>query len=284
MSEMTFKRSVQHALKRMRVYERLRASWLYDAYWSFVNPQVLRQRDREVEFYLRTLTGLRPGDLIFDIGANQGFKSDVFLRLGAKVVAVDPDSANHQTLRERFDRLRWRPKPIMLVQKAVSDSNVPQVLWIDERGSAKNTLSRKWVEILEKDVSRFGEQLGFDSSEEVEATTLEDLMIAYGVPFFVKIDVEGHEADVLKGLKRPVRYLSFEVNLPEFRPEGMECIERLAELSSDGTFNYTCNSEVTLMLSRWLPRSDFRKVYEALQEPSVDVIWQSGSQGDGALD
>jgi FkbM family methyltransferase len=274
MSETTLKRRVQNALKRMHVYERLRASLLYEAYWRVADPQVLRQRDREVEFYRHTLRGLRPGDLIFDVGANQGFKSDVFLRLGAKVVAIDPDAANHQKLRERFARLRWRPKPIMLVQKAVSDSNVPQVLWIDAPGSAKNTLSRKWVAILEKDASRFGERLGFESSQEIETITIDDLMVTHGVPFFIKIDVEGHELNVLRGMKRPVRFLSFEVNLPEFREEGRQCIDRLHEIERRGQYNYSEGSEPELAMGDWLCRSEFLTVYDQIECSSAEVFWR----------
>ena len=38
----------------------------------------------------------------------------------------------------------------------------------------------------------------------VPATTLDELIAAYGIPAFVKIDVEGMEHEVLAGLSQPV--------------------------------------------------------------------------------
>lgn len=106
---------------------------------------------------------------------------------------------------------------MIIVEKAVSDNCAVHKMWIDEPGSAKNTLSQKWVDTLRHDEVRFGHRLDFTQHKEVESISLEELIVTYGTPFFVKIDVERHEPHVLRGLKRPVSYLSFEVNLPEFK-------------------------------------------------------------------
>jgi FkbM family methyltransferase len=58
--------------------------------------------------------------------------------------------------------------------------------------------------------------LEFARRKAVKTTTLEELILTHDLPFFVKIDVEGYEASVIRGLQRPVPFLSFEVNLPEF--------------------------------------------------------------------
>ena len=68
---------------------------------------------------------------VFDIGANHGAKTDVFLRLGARVVAVDPDETNERVLREGFLSLRVRPKPVVIVAKALSDKEAVETMWID---------------------------------------------------------------------------------------------------------------------------------------------------------
>lgn len=54
---------------------------------------VVEDLDKELQFYRNILRGFHPGDTIFDIGANHGSKTDIFLRLGAKVVAVEPDES-----------------------------------------------------------------------------------------------------------------------------------------------------------------------------------------------
>jgi hypothetical protein len=45
---------------------------------------------------------------------------------------------------------------------------------------------------------------------EVPVVTLDALIAQHGEPAFVKIDVEGYEPQVLRGLTRPVQALSFE--------------------------------------------------------------------------
>jgi hypothetical protein len=150
-------------------------------------------------------------------------------------------------------------------------------MWIDEPGSAKNTLSQKWVDTLRQDESRFGHRLNFAQQREVETVTLEDLIVSYGTPIFIKIDVEGYEPQVLRGLKRPVPYLSFEVNLPEFRQEGLECIDLLGNLAAHGMFNYSVDCENGLALDRWLPLKEFREVFSSCAVPSLEVFWKTPS-------
>jgi len=93
----------------------------------------------------------------------------------------------------------------------------------------------------------------------------------------VKIDVEGHELSALRGLNRPVPYLSFEVNLPEFRPEGLQCLQVLAELAHTGRFNYASDCARGLRLTEWLPADEFCAVLERCSEPSIEVFWSTVS-------
>jgi FkbM family methyltransferase len=265
----------QSLLKRVGLYQRLKSSRVYDWFWGYVNRQLIDDRSDEIEFYRQTLKGFRRGDVVFDVGANQGYKTDMFLRLGAKVVAIDPDEANQEVLRQRFITLRFVPKPVTIVGKAVSDSIAVKTLWIDAPGSAKNTLSLKWVETLRKDEKHFGERLDFSNRKEVETTTLQQLITTYGVPFFVKIDVEGYEANVIRGLNCPVPFLSFEVNLPEFRLDALECIKSLCLIAPEGEFNYVTDCREGLVLKQWLSHKEFARAFEACAEPSIEVFWRT---------
>lgn len=264
------------SLNRTALYHRLKASRVYDTYWTFADRRILEMRDSEVQFYRRLLQGFTRGDLIFDVGANHGAKTDVFLRLGARVLAVDPDRTNQEILRQKFLQYRWNKKPVTIVGKAVSDTRGRTRMWVDSPGSAKNTLSQKWVETLREDEHRFGHTLEFGQGQEVETVTLEDLIASCGTPFFVKIDVEGLEPSVIRGLRRPVRYLSFEVNLPEFRPEGLECVELLRTLAPTGAFNYAVECDTGLELGEWLRGEDFSNVLMTCAQPSIEVFWRTG--------
>jgi FkbM family methyltransferase len=266
---------LQTVLRRLGLYERLKASPLYDLYWRMADRRVIDDRRREVQFYRDLLNRFRPGDLIFDVGANDGYKTDIFLRLGARVVALEPDQVSQEILKQKFLRHRLRTKPVIVVDKAVSDRNTATAMWIAAPGSAKNTLSQKWVEVLRADERRFGHKLDFAQRQAIDTITLEQLITEHGLPLFIKIDVEGHEISVLRGLQRPVPYLSFEVNLPEFKPEGLECVELLRRLATDGKFNYAADCRHGLALKQWLEAREFVPVLDACAEKSIEVFWKT---------
>jgi FkbM family methyltransferase len=152
-------------LRRGGLYQRAKVSWLYDFYWRITNRQIIDDRRRELDFYRNLLEGFRSGDLIFDIGANQGYKADIFLRLDARVLAVEPDENSAEILKQKFIKYRLKKRPIAIVIKAASESCSVEKFWIDVPGSAKSTLSQKWVETLRADAKRFG--------AEAESWTLE---------------------------------------------------------------------------------------------------------------
>jgi FkbM family methyltransferase len=253
-------------------------SWIYDFYWRLADKKIIDDRSSELAFYRNLLGGFRQGDLVFDVGANQGYKTDIFLRLGAKVVAVEPDGISQKTLKEKFLKLRLKRKPLVIVGKAVSDKNSVKTMWIETPGSAKNTLSEKWAETLKGDDKRFGHKLGFQHWKEVETISVEQLIAAHGLPFFVKIDVEGHELSVLRGMQRPVPFLSFEVNLPEFKPEGLECVRVLGCLAADGEFNYTPDCRRGLVLKQWPRAEQFSAILASCTDPSIEVFWRHGRE------
>jgi len=275
------KLQIQRMLKRAKLYHRLRTSSVHELYWRIADRGWILAREKQVDFYRRLLTGLRQGDLIFDIGANEGFKTDLFLRLGARVVAIEPDETNQSILRERFVRFRLVRRPLVIVGKAVSDKSALETMWIDGPGSAVNTLSQKWASTLKGNKARHAHGncgLDFTRSKIVETMTVEQLISAHGVPIFIKIDVEGYELNVIRSLRRPVPYLSFEVNLPEFRSEGLQCVEILRRLATAGKFNYAVDCEQGLALERWLSADEFLHVLGQCTESAVEVFWKGSSE------
>lgn len=275
------KRCLQSTLKRAGVYYRLKNSYVYDLYWKVADRRLIDGRNKELEFYRSLLNGLRRDDLIFDVGANVGDKTDVFLRLGARVISIEPDEANQEVLRGKFLRYRLAPKRVVIVGKAVSDRSTIETMWIDGPGSAVNTLSQKWAETLKANKDKFEHAhfgLEFARRKAVETTTLEELILTHGLPFFVKIDVEGYEASVIRGLKHPVPFLSFEINLPEFRLEGLECVRLLDGLAADGKFNYAADLQRG-MQGKWLGAQEFSSVLEQCSERTVEVFWRTPLAG-----
>lgn len=271
---------VTSALKDTSLYARLKNSFVQDLYWTVSNRHIIDGRNRQIQFYRNLLQGFRKGDLVFDVGANVGQKTDVFVRLGASVIAVEPDEHNQEVLQGKFLKYRLSRKPISIVGKAVSDKISVETFWVDGPGSALNTLSRKWVDTLTGDKERFDQtfdRLEFTEKRSVETTTLERLSAEHGDPFFIKIDVEGHELSVVKGLRAPVPYLSYEVNLPEFRQEGIECLNVLQSLGPEGECNYTSDIDRGLALQSWVGPEELARVIAGCGESCIEVFWRTGS-------
>jgi FkbM family methyltransferase len=271
------KRKTQTILKRAGLYQRLRTSSIHDLYRKVADKSWILARDRQMDFYRRLLPELRHGDLIFDVGANEGSKTDLFLRMGARVVAIEPDETNQLILQERFMKFRFARKPVVIVGKAASDKNTMESMWIDGPGSAVNTLSQKWATTLRGNKARhtYGHcGLDFVQHRTVKTTTLDELINLHGRPLFIKIDVEGYELNVIRGLRQPVPYISFEVNLPEFRSEGLQCVALLGSLAADSKFNYAVDCERGLTLDRWLNSDEFLQLLEKCAESSIEVFWK----------
>jgi len=263
------------SIKRTDIYQRLKASWVYDAYWRVANKRYIEDRRLELNFYRAVLIGLQRGGLIFDIGANRGYKTGMFLRLGARVVSVEPDEASQTLLEQQFINYRLRKPAMVIVPKAVSDKSAVEKMWIDAPGSALNTLSDKWAETLRHDGDRFGEGLEFAKFKEIETVSIDDLVAEHGLPFYIKIDVEGHELKALQGMHRPVPYLSFEVNLPEFRQEGIECVRCLENIASTGLFNYTADCREGMALKDWVTAQDCSMILAECHSSSIEVFWKT---------
>jgi len=260
------------------VRNRLNSSGIRRAYWAVANREVLDLSRHEEDFYRRLLVGMQPDDLIFDIGANVGSKTDIFLRLGARVIALEPDEDCMETLRDRFVRYRFIPRPVTLIGKAVSEKVGTLRLFVDGPGSAVNTANEKWAAHLRdnKESFKHGHHgLEFSTTKSVETTTLENLIELYGLPFFVKIDVEGHESSVLRGLDRPVPFLSFEVNLRVFKSEGIECVRLLQRIYPGGVFNCTADCASGFAHKEWLGSEELCEALNTCSDETIEVFWKT---------
>lgn len=160
----------------------------------------------------------QPGDVVFDVGANQGEYSEMYASEGARVVALEPNPA----FAPRLAALA-RISDIRPVQKAIGDGPGVAILNVCSTPGF-STLVTPGVDWMEK--SPDYEAVSWTHRLEVEVTTLDFLAKEFGRPEYVKIDVEGFEINVLRGMTFNPRYLSFEFGARR-KPASQECIDNL---------------------------------------------------------
>jgi FkbM family methyltransferase len=212
------------------------------------------QRDKKsehrarVQFFSRFV---RPGDLCFDLGCNVGHMSEALLDIGARVVAVDPQA---DCIREAHARVGHK-KRIEFVCTAGGASQGTAKLFIAP-SSVVSSLRSGWFE----------EHV---ATVEVPVTTLDLLIAQYGTPHYIKIDVEGFELEVLKGLTHKVNCISFEYHTSH-RLESidgvLECLRRIRSLQGRCVANVNLNNEPEYVFPVWQNLEEFTEV-------SIKDLW-----------
>ncbi len=181
-------------------------------------------RQRGLTRFYSPLVG--PGDLVFDVGAHLGDRTAAFAALGAQVVALEPQPAVRRWL-ERIVGLR---EGVTVSGEAVGRETGTAQLAVSKCTPTLSTLAYEWRAKL-PDANPTFRNVRWEETVEVPVTTLDVLIERYGVPRFCKIDVEGHEAEVLAGLSKPVPGISVEFVYGVLEV-AVACVRRLEALGS----------------------------------------------------
>jgi FkbM family methyltransferase len=185
---------------------------------------------------------IRSGDLCFDVGANVGGKTELFLALGAKVVAFEPQPACVRELKARCSSGN-----LTVLNVAIGDSKGELPLYVGKDQGTSSLISG-WYKDVQKIIN-------------VPVITFRDAIDMYGVPQFCKIDVEGYEWEVLKKLDRPIQALSLEYhhNERDIR-KILTCVDHLSRFSRM-KFNITVGEQLKFMWPRWISHGEFRDYF-----------------------
>jgi FkbM family methyltransferase len=199
---------------------------------------------------------VRQGDLVFDIGAHVGDRVGAFRRLGARVVAVEPQPPLVKTLRLFYGR----DQHVTIEAAAVGRQPSEIELSLNIDNPTVSTASADFITAAAGAPGWQGQSWG--KRVRVPLTTIDALIARHGVPAFIKIDVEGFEAEALAGLTQPVAALSFEFTTIQ-RDVARACIERCRALGY-ARFNAVLGESQKFEHSDWIDADALARWLEAL--------------------
>jgi FkbM family methyltransferase len=186
----------------------------------------------ETEFFCALC---RPGMTFLDIGANVGYYTALAIgRVGeaGKIIALEPDKENFQYLQRTVAANRG--SNVTCIQKAAADRNGFLTLYVSSENRGDNRL--------------YANELS-DGSYSVEVSTIDSILDDQGVSSvdLIKMDVQGFEGQVLRGMRETIRRSQGLIMLTEFWPYGLtragsQPSEVLRDLESAGMALYELHS------------------------------------------
>lgn len=244
--------AIKYRIKHSAFWIRLSHSWTYQ---KLRKPHQYFELIKELDFY-KSIIGEK-NLLIFDVGANIGNKAMVLEKLTDKIVLFEPDKRMQKILRARYG---GNPK-FSIESTALGSKQETREYYVMKDNEAYNTFNPKQLATIREknDVS----------TELAQTSTLDYYIAEYGKPDYIKIDVEGFEEQVIKGLTNRINIISFEANVPEFREETIGILHYLDNLAAY-RYNYSVYGG-PLMLKSFTNCSHMIKIVEHSTPQSLEI-------------
>lgn len=152
-------------------------------------------------------------DLIYDVGMHKGEDTDYYLKRGYRVVGFEANPDLVRENREHFARAIAENRLVIVEGAIVDDPSVEAVrFYVNEDSSVWGT--------TDADFAERNEQLGTRNRVvEVKAIDFVSCLTRYGVPYYMKIDIEGADMfclEALKQFKAKPSYISVESDKVDF--------------------------------------------------------------------
>lgn len=147
-------------------------------------------------------------NLIYDIGANIGQDTDFYLKKGYDVVAVEADPLLADGLKKNFSfQIKAGFLTVLNIGIAGNRGKIP--FYVNKHNVWSSFCSKLGSRIVDFPEVTLG---GLDRVVDIECFTLIDIFKEYGVPFYLKVDIEGYEYEAIDFL----RNINTTLNLPTY--------------------------------------------------------------------
>lgn len=130
-------------------------------------------------------------NLVFDIGCNVGNTLDIFKDVAQNVIGFEPNPELVNILREKYSNSN-----VIIDDRAISNKEGTEIFNISKEHTI-STISNDWITN-----SRFTGEYEWSQSILIPTTTLNNIIDQYGIPDYIKIDVEGHEYEVISSFSK----------------------------------------------------------------------------------
>ncbi len=205
---------------------------------------------KQRKFYAKMIN---KDDLCFDIGANIGAKSRVFLSLGAKVVAFEPQKSCKKELE------LIKNKNFQYFSYAIGSNEELKDLFITNELEVA-TLSVDFMNYVKS------ANLHQIKTEKVTVKTLDVVVKKYGIPDFCKVDVEGFELAIFSSLSYELPLIEFEFT-GGFLNDTIKIIKLLTKKHTK--FNYNLNEKSDFELSKWVTSKELISIIKVLPKKKL---------------
>jgi FkbM family methyltransferase len=207
-------------------------------------------------------------DLIIDLGMHLGEDTDFYLKKGFRVIAVEANPVLVARCRARFADAIGEGRLIILSGAIGPESPGKEISFFVNKLSIWGTINSSWA--------LRNERLGMSSSViTVPRLNLEEVF-SYGMPYYLKMDIEGGEGQVLefflKANDRP-QYISLESEKVNFS----DLILEMNLLAGLGYKKFKVVQQATIPRSKLATKSLDGSIFEHVFEPH-----SSGGFGDEA--
>jgi FkbM family methyltransferase len=221
-------------LFRKNIYLR----YLYLTFFAKSRIGLIKKRR---EFYS---TFLEKGNLFFDVGANYGNRIEPIIDMGIHIVAIEPQNSCVKYLRLKYG------KKISVVDKGLGADEEDKTMHVSDT-HVLSSFSNEWVS-SNIESGKYSNST-WNEEKKISMTTLDKLINKFGVPRYIKIDVEGYESEVFKGLSQPIEFISFEYTVPEHIDKVIMCLQRIMSISANQIIcNYSIGETLEWVLDEWI--------------------------------